>query len=126
MNSNRQKKYHCFPGRIQDEEHIFFELCNVGLPDVSVVKESSCNAGDVGLQVQFLGWEDAAGEGNGNPLQYSCLEISWIEKSGGLNMWSPRVGNSIATKPPPPIQNCYDTRHIKNDLQRAKNEVWFY
>ena len=24
-------------------------------------------------QVQFLGWEDP-GEGNGNPLQHSCLE----------------------------------------------------
>ena len=25
-------------------------------------------------QVQSLGWEDPPGEGNGNPLQYSCLE----------------------------------------------------
>ena len=24
--------------------------------------------------VQSLGWEDSSGEGNGNPLQYSCLE----------------------------------------------------
>ena len=24
------------------------------------------------------------GEGNGNPLQYSCLEIPWTEKPGGL------------------------------------------
>ena len=24
--------------------------------------------------VQFLGWEDFPGEGNGNPLQHSCLE----------------------------------------------------
>ena len=24
------------------------------------------------------------GEGNGNPLQYSCLENSWIEEPGGL------------------------------------------
>ena len=26
--------------------------------------------------VQFLGWEDPPGEGNGYPLQYSCLENS--------------------------------------------------
>jgi len=32
-------------------------------------KESACNAGDPGL-----GGEDPPGEGNGNPLQYSCLE----------------------------------------------------
>ena len=25
-------------------------------------------------QVQSLGWEDLTGKGNGNPLQYSCLE----------------------------------------------------
>ena len=25
------------------------------------------------MQVQFLGWEHSPGEGNGNPLQYSCL-----------------------------------------------------
>ena len=25
-------------------------------------------------QVQFLGWEDSPGKGNGNLLQYSCLE----------------------------------------------------
>ena len=24
--------------------------------------------------IQSLGWEDLLGEGNGNPLQYSCLE----------------------------------------------------
>ena len=25
-------------------------------------------------QVRSLGWEDSPGEGNGNPLQFSCLE----------------------------------------------------
>ena len=28
------------------------------------------------IWVQSLGWEDPLGEGNGNPLQYSCLENS--------------------------------------------------
>ena len=27
-------------------------------------------------QVPSPGWEDSPGEGNGNPLQYSCLENS--------------------------------------------------
>ena len=27
-------------------------------------------------QVRSLGWEDSLGEGNGNPLQFSCLENS--------------------------------------------------
>ena len=34
-------------------------------------KKSSCNAGDLGL---FPGWGRSSGEGNGNPLQYSCLD----------------------------------------------------
>ena len=33
-------------------------------------KESTCNAGDIGL---ILGLERFPGEGNGNPLQYSYL-----------------------------------------------------
>ena len=36
-------------------------------------KESTCNAGDMGL---IPGSERYPGEGNGYPLQYSCLENS--------------------------------------------------
>ena len=35
-------------------------------------------------QVQSLGWEDPPGEGNGNPLQYSCLENSMDREPGGV------------------------------------------
>ena len=42
-----------------------------GFPCSSVGKESACSAGD---QVQSLGWKDPGGEGNGNTLQYPCLE----------------------------------------------------
>ena len=44
---------------------------SVLLPWSSVDKESACNAGDTGLS---FGSGRAFGEGNGNPLQYSCLE----------------------------------------------------
>ena len=37
----------------------------------SVGKESACNAGDPG---SIPGSGRPPGEGNGNPLQYSCLE----------------------------------------------------
>ena len=36
-----------------------------------LVKESACNVGDLGL---IPGSGSSSGEGNGNPLQYSCLE----------------------------------------------------
>ena len=41
------------------------------LLSVSDGKESACNAGDPGL---IPGLGRSPGEGNGNPLQYSCLE----------------------------------------------------
>ena len=42
-------------------------------PGGSDGKESACNAGDPGL---IPGLGRSPGEGNGNPLQYSCLENS--------------------------------------------------
>ena len=41
------------------------------VPGGSEVKASTCNAGDLGL---IPGSGRSPGEGNGNPLQYSCLE----------------------------------------------------
>ena len=45
--------------------------CYSGLPCGSVGKESACSAGDLG---SIPGSGRSAGEGHGNPLQYSCLE----------------------------------------------------
>ena len=45
----------------------------MGFPDSSVGKESTCNAGDLGL---IPGSGRSAGEGNSYPLQFSGLENS--------------------------------------------------
>ena len=42
----------------------------MGFPGGSVVKNLSVNAGDT---VSILRWGRSPREGNGNPLQYSCL-----------------------------------------------------
>ena len=42
-----------------------------GFPGGSEVKASACNVGDLG---SISGLGRSPGEGNGNPLQYSCLE----------------------------------------------------
>ena len=52
-----------------------------GFPGSSDDKESACKAGDPG---SIPGLGSFLGEGNGNPLQYSCLENPWTEKPGGL------------------------------------------
>ena len=46
-------------------------------PGGSEGKESACNAGDPG---SFPGLGRSPGEGNGNQLQYSCLENSMAEQ----------------------------------------------
>ena len=45
----------------------------VGFPGSSVGKESACNTGYPGL---IPGWGRSPREGNGNPLQYFCMENS--------------------------------------------------
>ena len=52
---------------------IYFYLTVQGFPDGSDGQESACNAGDPS-SIPESG--RSPGEGNGNPLQYSCLENS--------------------------------------------------
>ena len=63
-----------------------------GLTCGSDSKESACNAGDPG---SILGLGRSPGEGNGYPLQYTCLENSIDRKPGRLqSMGSQRVGHN--------------------------------
>ena len=52
---------------------LWFITGYLGFPGGSDVKESAHKAGDPGL---IPGSGTSPGEGNGNPLQYSCLENS--------------------------------------------------
>ena len=68
------------------------------MPGGSEGKASACNAGDLGS----IPWSGRSpGEGNGNPLHYSCLENpmnrgAWWATVHGVA----RVGD-LVTKPPP-------------------------
>ena len=56
-----------------------------GPPQWLSSKQSTCNAGDVG---SIPGWERSPGKGNGNPLQYSCLENPYGQRSlEGCSLW---------------------------------------
>ena len=52
-----------------------------GFPGGSDGKESACNAGDLS---SISGLGRSAGEGNGNPLQYSGLENPMDRGAGGF------------------------------------------
>ena len=50
-----------------------------------LIQESSYNVGDLG---SIPGLGRFPGKGNGNPLQYSCLENPWTEELGaGYYPW---------------------------------------
>ena len=68
-------------------------------PSTAVPKESACKAGDLGLILEL---RRCPGEGNGNPLQYSCLENptdrgAWQARVYGVA----KVRHDLATKPSP-------------------------
>ena len=59
-----------------------------------VVNSPPANAGDARDVDLIPGLGRSLREGNGNPLQYSCLEIPWTEEPGGLQSTeAQRVGD---------------------------------
>ena len=79
----------------------------MGFPRSSDGKESACNAEDPGL---IPGLGICPGEGNGNPVQYSCLENPM-----GRGAWRAivhevtRVRHDLATKQATNPGPCYDS-----------------
>ena len=55
---------------VQQSDLVIHIHLSIGLPGGSDGKESARNAGDPG---SIPGLGQSPGEGNGNPLQYSCL-----------------------------------------------------
>ena len=89
------------------------KLYFLGFLDGAVVKNPSANAGDARDVGSIPGLGRSPGEGNGNPLQYFCLEIPMTEEPGGLqSMRSQRVGYDRAT------EHVDRTRHILEKLSK--------
>ena len=85
---------------LEREEQIFILCVSLGLwvgfPSGSDGKESACNKGDLGL---IPGLGRSPGEGNGNPLQYACLENS-VDRGAWwatFSPWGHRVGQEWIT-----------------------------
>ena len=69
----------------------------------SVGNEPACNAGDPGL---IPGLGRSPGEGNGNPLQYSCPEN--LMEPAGLVQGVGRVGHDLVTEPWPGAEGFFN------------------
>ena len=71
----------------------------MGFPHSSIGKESARNAGDPG---SIPGSGKSPGEGNGNLLQYSCLDNPTDRGAWQATVHrARRVGHDLSTKPPP-------------------------
>ena len=86
LNAQRVNRYYSKKEKI---EYLYKITVIEGFPGGLNSKESACNVGHLGL---ILGSGRAPGKGNGNPLQYSCLEnpvvrgawwatVQWVTKS---------------------------------------------
>ena len=81
------------------DEWIKMYYIHMGFPGDSEVKASACNAGDLG---SIPGLGRSPEEGNGNPLQYSCLENPigkgawWATVRGVTKSWT-RLSNFTFT-----------------------------
>ena len=92
--------------------------------DGSVGKESPCNAGDLG---SIPGSGRYPRKGNGNPLQYSCLEKSmdrvWRATVHGVT----RIGEDLTTNPPPPyIYMIGQKVHTGFPLKHYEKPEWMF
>ena len=71
--------------------NFYWSTVDLDFPGGSDGKASVYNAGDPG---SIPGLGRSAGEGNGDPLQYHCLENPWTEEPGRLqSMGSLGVGH---------------------------------
>ena len=82
----------------------------------SEVKVSACNAGDLG---SIPGSGRSPGEGNGNPLQYSCLENpmdrgAWWATVHGVTKGQTRLSDFIFTE-----QDCYTMNYERSQSIRC-------
>ena len=76
---------------------VFYTKITLSFPGGSDGKESACNARDLGL---IPGLGRSPGEGNGYPLECSCLE-----NSNGRGAWQVTVYG--ITKSPTRLSNCH-------------------
>ena len=67
----------------------------MGFPGGSVLKNLPPNAGDIG---SVPGSGRSPGDGNGNPLQYSCLENPMDRAWQAIVHGVARVGHDLTTK----------------------------
>ena len=109
-----------------------FTIVLMGFPGGSDGKESACNVGDLG---SIPGLGRSSGEGNGNPLQYSCLKNpmdrgAWQATAHGVTKSQTRLSDWHTHGPDShSIQMCFDPTqdvHLQLCWQCIFLNSWFF
>ena len=79
-----------------------------------MVKNLPVNAGDLN---SVPGWGRSPGEGNGNPLQYSCLENSKDRGAWWTSPWGRK--ESDTTERPTKGREPHFTRHVAPNISKV-------
>ena len=88
----------------------------MGFPGGSAGKESACSAGDVG---SIPGSGRSPGEGNGNPLQYSCPENPLGQRNlVGYRPWGHRESDMTERLPLSHMSHSITSAVLHNPTQR--------
>ena len=93
--------------------------CENGFPGGSEVKASACNVGDLG---PIPGSGRSPGEGNGSPLQYSCLENPM---DGGVPLHGiPLCGYTTVVYSHWPVDGCLGYFQFEAFKNKANNILY--
>ena len=98
-------------------ENFSANMLNEGFPGGSVVKNLFANVEDTGDAGSIPGWRRSLGEGNGNPLQDSCLE-NFTDRGA----WQAKV-HEVAKRGMWLSMHAY-TNHMLNEIPQGKNYLW--
>ena len=89
----------------------------MGFPGGSDGNKTACNAGDPG---SIPGSGRSPGEGNGSPLQYSCLENSMDRGAWRDTVHVVRVGHDWVNK----HTHCCSKRSYNSFLRKQRYKTW--
>ena len=88
--------------------YLLLQLASCSFSGSSISKKFAYSAGDLG---SIPGSGRYPGEGNGNPLPYSCLENLMDRRAWQAIVFGvARAGHDLMTKPPPPAFNLINKK----------------
>ena len=92
--------------------NISFIMFKMGFPNNSADKDSACDSGDTGNSSSIPGLGRCPREGNGNPLQYCCLENPMVRAA----WWATVDG---VTKSRMQLRDFYSLAHTRGHVYGA-------